>query len=229
MLRPVAVIDANVLYGIEVTDLLLTLATQRVICVHWSDEILDEVRRNLATRPDLSDAAIEYRLVQMNRALPSALDSAPDELIDSMPINPKTHPLALAVHMEAPFVVSHNLRDFPTTCAHRSESEHSSPMASLAALGSDDLHDAVAMMSQHRRRPDSPVVGPPEPDAAAHGRTGSSGRRLHAAQHDLHPVPEFIPDARRVVMLCPATIVGAATMAVMMSRSGQQVMIALVR
>jgi len=90
LLRPVAVIDANVLYGIEVTDLLLTLATQRVICVHWSDEILDEVRRNLATRPDLSDGAIEYRLVQMSRALPSALDSAPDELIDSMPINPKT-------------------------------------------------------------------------------------------------------------------------------------------
>jgi hypothetical protein len=42
-------------------------------------------------------------------------------------------------------------------------------------------------------------------------------------------VPEFIPGARRVVMLCPATIVGAATMVVIMSRSGQPVMIALVR
>lgn len=39
MVRPVAVIDANVLYGIEVTDLLLTLATQRAIRVHWSDEM----------------------------------------------------------------------------------------------------------------------------------------------------------------------------------------------
>jgi hypothetical protein len=83
-------------------------------------EILGEVRRNLATRPDLSDAAIEYRLMQMNRALPSALDSAPDELIDSMPINPKDrHVLALAVHKGAPFVISHNLRDFPDVMCAR--------------------------------------------------------------------------------------------------------------
>lgn len=154
MLRPVAVIDANVLYGIEVTDLLLTLASHRAVRVHWSDEILDEVSRNLATRPDLSGAAVEHRLVQMNRALPSALDAAPDALIDSMPINPKDrHVLALAVHVRAPFVISHNLRDFPDAMCEPLGVRALAPDDFLAGLDPDDLLDAVTMMSQRRRRP----------------------------------------------------------------------------
>lgn len=92
--------------------------------------------------------------MQMNRALPSALDSAPDELIDSMPINPKDrHVLALAVHMEAPFVISHNLRDFPDVMCEPFGVRALEPDDFLAALGPDDLHDAVIMMSQRRRRP----------------------------------------------------------------------------
>ncbi len=114
MSRPVVVVDANVLYGIEVTDLLLTLATQRSLRVHWSLEILDEVKRNLALRPELSDEAIEHRIRQMNQALPDAQHDAPADLIAEMSINDKDrHVLALAVHLNAPTVVTHNLRDFP--------------------------------------------------------------------------------------------------------------------
>lgn len=97
----VVVVDANVLYGIEITDVLLTLAARRVFRVHWSAEILDEVQRNLAKRVDLSAAAIAYRIEMMNRALPSALAQAPAELIVSMPVNDKDrHVLALAVMSE---------------------------------------------------------------------------------------------------------------------------------
>ena len=39
----VAVVDANVLYSIELTDLFLTLAVHRLVRVHWSEAILDEV------------------------------------------------------------------------------------------------------------------------------------------------------------------------------------------
>ena len=98
----VVVVDANVLYGIEITDLLLTLATRRMFRVHWSAEILDEVQRNLAKRADLSTAAIAYRIELMNRALPTALAEAPADLIASMPVNDKDrHVLALAVHLGA--------------------------------------------------------------------------------------------------------------------------------
>jgi hypothetical protein len=72
------VVDANVLYSIELTDLFLTFAAHRLVRVHWSSTILDEVRRNLAKRADLSPDAIAYRIDRMNRAVPGALDEAPE-------------------------------------------------------------------------------------------------------------------------------------------------------
>ena len=90
MAPPVAVLDADVLYGIEVTDLLLTLATRRLIQVHWSTEILNEVERNLAERRDLSANAIGYRIERTNLALPDTIADAPVGLIDRMPSTRKT-------------------------------------------------------------------------------------------------------------------------------------------
>lgn len=94
----VVVVDANVLYSIELTDLLLTLATRRLVRLHWSPMILDEVRRNLAVRPDLSAEAIDYRLRRMNLAVPAALDEPPASLVQQMAVNEHDrHVLALAV------------------------------------------------------------------------------------------------------------------------------------
>jgi predicted nucleic acid-binding protein len=153
----VVVIDANVLYGIEATDLLLTLAVRRAIRVHWSPEILDEVRRNLAKRPDVTVAAISYRLDQMNRALPAALEAASDELAATMPVNDKDrHVLALAVHVEASILVTHNLRDFPESVLGPLGVEALDPdafLTRLAVLGRDDLLAAVRDIAARRRRP----------------------------------------------------------------------------
>jgi predicted nucleic acid-binding protein len=115
----VVVLDANVLYGINLTDLLLTIATKRLFRAHWSPLILEEVRRNLALRTDLLLSAVDDRLAQMNRALPGASTDVPEKLIDAMPVNTKDrHVLALAVHLAAPIIVTHNLRDFPNSlCA----------------------------------------------------------------------------------------------------------------
>lgn len=110
----VAVLDANVLYGIEITDLVLTMAEHRLYRPHWSGRILDEVARNLRLRTDLDPVAIDRRLAHMNRALPSALDEAPVWLAEEMPLNAKDrHVLALAVHTGASVIVTENLRDFP--------------------------------------------------------------------------------------------------------------------
>ena len=110
----VVVLDANVLYGIDVTDLMATMATRRLFRPHWSPQILDEVSRNLNERPDLEPIAIERRIGHLNRALANALVDVPDALIDAMPINEKDrHVLALAVHVGAPTIVTDNLKDFP--------------------------------------------------------------------------------------------------------------------
>lgn len=110
----VVVLDANVLYGIDVTDLMATMASRRLFRPHWSPQILDEVTHNLIARPDLEPAAIERRVGHLNRALPDALVDVPDALIDAMPVNEKDrHVLALAVHVGAPTIVTDNLKDFP--------------------------------------------------------------------------------------------------------------------
>ncbi len=101
------VLDADVLFGIEVTDVLLTLATKRMFRPVWSTEILDEVRRNLVTRPNMNSTAVHYRIAQMNRALPDALVDAPSALLGAMPVNEKDrHVLALALHVGAPILVT---------------------------------------------------------------------------------------------------------------------------
>lgn len=103
------------LYGIETTDLLLTMATRRLFRPHWSPQILAEVARNLGERPDLDSAASKRRVDLMNTALLSANEEVPDELVTLMPVNEKDrHVLALAVKIGAQTIVTENLRDFPT-------------------------------------------------------------------------------------------------------------------
>ena len=138
----VAVIDANVLYSIELTDLFLTLATHRLVRVHWSETILDEVRRNLAIRPDLTEVAIDYRIERMNLALPDALHGPPpDELVESMPVNAKDrHVLAFAVQVEADCVVTSTSATSRRRCANRTASSRSIPMTSSTRSPSTNPH-----------------------------------------------------------------------------------------
>lgn len=140
MAECVVVLDANVLYGVEVTDFFATMATRRLFRPHWSPQILDEVVRNLTLRPDLDPAAVERRIEYLNRALPAALAEVPLPLIETMPVNEKDrHVLALAVHVGAPTIVTENLRDFPA--------EQLKPFG-VEALGADDF--ALAQVDLHR-------------------------------------------------------------------------------
>lgn len=154
----VAVVDANVLYSIELTDLLLTLAAHRLVRLHWSAAILDEVRRNLALRPDLSEAAIDYRIDRMNLALPDAHQGpSPDELVESMPVNAKDrHVLALAVDIEADCIVTFDLGDFPISLCEPYGVEPLHPddlLDSLAETEPARVAAVLAEISARRRRP----------------------------------------------------------------------------
>lgn len=153
----VAVIDANVLYSIELTDLLLTFASHRLVRVHWSPTILDEVRRNLAKRADLTPDAIAYRVDRMNRSVPGALDEAPESLIEAMPITERDrHVLALAVHVEADSIVTFNLRDFPAVACEPYGIEAIDPDAFTTAIAEIDparVQIALSDIAGRRTRP----------------------------------------------------------------------------
>lgn len=108
------VLDSNILFSIELTDLFLTFATQRLIEIRWSEEILNEVRRSLEMSGRLSPVAIDRRLAAMQRALPDATVEVPHTLIAQMRVEANDrHVLALAVAVGADAIVTFNVRDFP--------------------------------------------------------------------------------------------------------------------
>jgi hypothetical protein len=58
----VVVCDANVLYSIVMTDLIISLGSAELFHPRWTNQIHDEWMRNLlADRPDLDAAKIERR------------------------------------------------------------------------------------------------------------------------------------------------------------------------
>ena len=159
MSRIIAVLDANVLYGITPTDLLVTLAVRDAYRPHWSEAILDEAVRNLTTnRPDLDPHKITQRFVLMNRALGGASVPAPsDSLVHEMTndVNDR-HVLATAVMVGADVIVTENLRHFPpSACAPHG----------IIAMSLDDfigelldeqptvVSDAITEMAGRRTRP----------------------------------------------------------------------------
>ena len=106
-----AYLDANVLRGQLTTNVLLTLAERRVFDPHWSQEVLDEVRRN---RPEgVSEQKIDRRIAAMTRAFPKALTLGYEDLTPEMRADEKDrHVLAAAVHSRCAVVVTENDSDF---------------------------------------------------------------------------------------------------------------------
>lgn len=119
----IAALDANVLVPNALCDLLLRLADESVFQPRWSNQILDEVRRNVPIEP----AAIERRIMFMNKAFEEAMTTGYEHLIDRMSNHPKDrHVLAVAVAADADRIVTSNLRDFPSHACepHGVEAEH---------------------------------------------------------------------------------------------------------
>lgn len=152
-----AVLDANVLYSIALTDFFVTTAGLGLYRVHWSPQILDEVGRNLAgNRPDLTGEQIGYRLGAMDRAMPSASVTPSEELVAQMGNHPKDrHVLAAAVAAEAGVIVTFNLKDFPAEACAPHDVVVEDPDTFATRLVADDpvlVRQAVAEMASRRKR-----------------------------------------------------------------------------
>ena len=112
MARPVAVLDANVLYPARVRDLLLRLAIAGHYRARWTERILDECFSNLlADRPDLPAERLDRTRGLMNVAVPDAIVRDYDHLIEQLdlPDPSDRHVLAAAIVASADIVVTSNL------------------------------------------------------------------------------------------------------------------------
>jgi predicted nucleic acid-binding protein len=106
-------LDADVLYPFSLRDTLLRLADRGFFQLYWSDEILDEVTRNLVASAGLTVGQATRLRKEMEKAFPASMITGYAGLIASMKNDPKDrHVTAAAVKAGAEVIITNNLRDF---------------------------------------------------------------------------------------------------------------------
>jgi hypothetical protein len=104
-----------------VADTLLRLAEPPALYhPRWTDQILSEVTRTLVGRFGKTPEKARYREVAMREFFPDAIVGDYESLIPEMKNHPKDrHVLAAAVACSADYVVTFNLKDFPSRAADK--------------------------------------------------------------------------------------------------------------
>lgn len=156
--RFTAVLDTNVVFPIEIRDLLFWFAFHELFTPKWSKHIFDEWD-DVMERKGVSEEERMKRITKANLAFPDAMVNNYESLIDSLklPDAKDRHILAAAIKTNANVIVTNNLKDFP---------EEYLASFGLCAKGADDfLTDTIDLnpetavkafreMVLHRRNPD---------------------------------------------------------------------------
>lgn len=127
--RYTALLDANVLVSIRLTDLLVQLAVDDLYRAKWTIDIHREWIAVLQKkRPDIDKRRLEYRRNQMDDKTRDALVTGYESLIDSLHLADKKdrHVLAAAIVGGCDVIVTYNLQDFPAEAltSYKIEAQH---------------------------------------------------------------------------------------------------------
>jgi predicted nucleic acid-binding protein len=163
----IAVYDANVLYPSLLRDLLIRIALEGAVHAKWSEQILDEVFRNIVqNRPELKPERLTRTRSLMNDAIRNVTVTGFEHLIDDLrlPDPNDRHVLAAAIQARADVIVTFNLKDFPahTLVRHGIIAQHPNVFLSdrfdeNAALIADALR-AIAAASHKPPRTVADIV-----------------------------------------------------------------------
>lgn len=112
--RFTCVLDTNVIYPIEIRDLLFWFAHYDLFTPKWSTHIFDEWI-SVMHRKGISIEEAERRVNRANKAFPDAFVLNYEGLIDSLqlPDLKDRHVLAAAIKINANVIVTNNSKDFP--------------------------------------------------------------------------------------------------------------------
>jgi predicted nucleic acid-binding protein len=169
--RPVAgslvLLDANVLYPINVCDFILTASSLQLLARPIvSAEILDEATRNItADRPDLEPSRIERRFNAVRSATDGHDQPVARRFADNSMINTKDrHVLAAALHHEVDYIVTNDagLRAEITAWLDHRPRRHKliaaiTPNQLTAALIEESPDDVVAVVTAMATRLRNPT------------------------------------------------------------------------
>lgn len=106
--------DACVLIPMPYADLILRLAERHMFQPLWSEQILEEVERNLVAQLELPSEDAKRRVSAMRKHFPGAIVEGHEGLMNAMTNDPKDrHVLAAAVRANVALLVTDNVKDFP--------------------------------------------------------------------------------------------------------------------
>lgn len=157
-----AVFDACVLYPAPLRDFLMWLALSGRFRARWTALIHEEWTRNLLrNRPDLDAGQLRRTVDLMNTAIPDALVTGYEDLIDSLtlPDPDDRHVVAAAIRCNASVIVSFNERDFPAERLATFGVEVQHPDEFIDNLFDLDPAAVVAAARKQRQTLRSPPVG----------------------------------------------------------------------
>lgn len=109
-----AVLDTNVIFPIEIRDLLFWFAHYELYTPKWSENIFEEWKRVMIRR-GVEEKEAAKRVQKANLAFPDALVKNYQGLIPELklPDVDDRHVLAAAIRTNANVIVTNNLKDFP--------------------------------------------------------------------------------------------------------------------
>ncbi|HEX8691655.1 MAG TPA: PIN domain-containing protein [Longimicrobium sp.] len=149
---PTAVLDANVLFPFQLRNFLLHLAVDGMYDPLWSEEIVEECVRNLRGRAGMSEEQCAHLVTQMRTYFPDAWGSGYARRADALvlPDEGDRHVVALAVHYEAEFIVTRNLKHFPPNVLGPAGVEPVDPDRFVELLWDRDSVNVVQAAERHR-------------------------------------------------------------------------------
>lgn len=148
------ILDANVLFPFTLRDTLLRAAAGGFFQVYWSNEILDEVERNLVkSMATTTDKAARLRSA-MTRAFPEALVAGYEPLVSAMTNDLKDrHVAAAAVKSGAQVIVTNNLKDFQSLPEGVEAQSADEFLLNLFDLTPDDMAELVRTQAAALKNP----------------------------------------------------------------------------
>jgi hypothetical protein len=194
MLRgPVAVLGANVLFPFQLRNFLLHLAAEGRLNPRWSEDIIAEFLRALKDDAGLDRVQRSHLQTQMQRYFPDAWGSGHSGAADgiSLPDEGDRHVIALALHYEAVFIVTRNLRHFPANVLHPLGVEAVDPDTFVEVLFAVDPPAVLRAAELHRS---SLRAHPLSPEAYLHSLRAHAGL---SRTTDLLRSAGFLDDAAR--------------------------------
>jgi len=156
--RFTCVLDTNVIYPIEIRDLLFWFAHYDLFTPKWSNHIFDEWE-DVMDRKGISKKEIKKRTNIANLAFPDAFVMNYEPLIDglTLPDIKDRHVLAAAIKTNANVIVTNNLKDFPKDylasfgLVAKSADDF---IADIIDLNHDKAIEAFKKLVLNRRNPD---------------------------------------------------------------------------